>query len=106
MKLTDEDLLFERAHPLGGLQRIYRFPSGYGLSVVNTPMAHWYPFAWEAAVLKGVTEKGDWELLDYSTPLTDDVVVFQTDEQANEFIARAKEYFEKGEQSNDESGND
>jgi hypothetical protein len=90
--LTDENLLIERPHLssyIGGIQRIYRFKSGYGLSVVNSPMLHAYPFAWEAAVLKGVTDDGDFESLDYSTGLTEDVEVFDSDEEANDFIRRA-----------------
>lgn len=80
--LTNEHLEQERPH-LGGVQRIYKFKSGYGLSLVNSPMLHAYPFAWEAAVLG---KDGD---LSYDTPLTNDVEVFLSDDEANEFIARA-----------------
>jgi len=91
--LTNEGLIKEREHPsgLGGVQRIYRF-GDYGLSLINTPMAHAYPFAWEAGVLKF---KGDnWELT-YDTELSDDVEIFSTEEEANEFILKAKEHFSK-----------
>ncbi len=88
--VTDKDLLLERPHPLGfGIQRIYRFKSGMGVSLVNAKMLHGYSFAWEAAVLKGVQDNGDFEGLDYTTPLTSDVEVFMTDEEANAFIAKA-----------------
>lgn len=90
--LIDDHLLEEHVHPngLGGVQRIYRFKSGYGLSAVNSPMLHGYPFAWEIAVLKGVEEDGGWDGdLCYDTPLTDGVEVFMTDEDANAFIRRA-----------------
>ena len=46
-------------------------------------MVHSYPFAWEFA---GLAPDGR---LDYSTPLTDNVEVFATDHEANEFILRA-----------------
>lgn len=92
MALTDEYLLIERPHKIsfvGGVQRIYRFPSGFGLSAVNGQVLHAYPFAWEIAVLKGVKDDGKFEGLTYDTPLTNDVEVFSTDREANEFIHRA-----------------
>ena len=50
-----------------------------------------FPFAWEIAVIEW---KGEGFKLDYSTPLTRDVEVFPTDEEANNFIRRAKELFD------------
>ncbi len=82
MTLTNNCFESERGH-LGGVQRMYKLPNGYGLSLVNAAMLHSYPFAWEAAVFY---PKGG---LAYNTPLTSDVEVFYTDEQANDFIARA-----------------
>lgn len=73
-------------------QRIYRLPNGYGLSCVNAPELHSYPFAWEIAVLDGVkqSKRGRWNYrLVYDTPLTDDVVVFGSDEEAAEWIEAA-----------------
>lgn len=87
--LTDEHLLIERPNDIGAVQRIYRFPSGYGLSAINAAMAHSYPFAWEIAVIKGVKENGRHDGLCYDTALTDDVEVFDTVDEANEFIERA-----------------
>lgn len=89
--LTNENLLLERPHPgrLGGVQRIYRFANGFGLSVVNSPMLHAYPFAWEIAVLENVTEDGADFDLTYDTPLTSDVEVFSNDAETNDFIHRA-----------------
>jgi hypothetical protein len=89
MSITNNHLLLERPNRIGGKQRIYRFSNGYGLSVVNATELHSYPFAWEIAVLKGVDEKGNFEDLCYDTPLTDDVEVFGSDEEANDFIERA-----------------
>ncbi len=88
--LTNKHLLLERTHQLGnGIQRIYRFDSGYGLSVVNPPMLYSYPFAWEIAVLNEVDTLGNFKSLNYSTPLTKDVVVCSTDNEANVFIELA-----------------
>jgi len=96
MSLTDKNLLLEKPHIhafIGGVQRIYRFKGG-GLSAVNGKSLHNYPFAWEIAVLKGVSDSGEYDDLDYSTPLTEDVEVFDTDEEANAFIEKARKYFE------------
>lgn len=86
--LTNDHLLLERNH-MDGKQRIYRFASGMGLSLVSAPILHCYPFAWEAAVLRDVKDNGDNGGLDYSTSLTDDVLVFTGDEEANDFIRLA-----------------
>ena len=83
MALINTGFVKEDANEIGGVQRIYKFASGWGLSLINSPMAHSYPFAWEAAVLNPNGR------LDYSTELTSDVVVFDSDEEANEFISRA-----------------
>lgn len=91
--LTDENLILERNGGISGRQRIYRFPNGHGLSLVNGYALHHYPFAWEAAVLKDVTPDGGRFEINYDTPLTDDVMVFGTDDEANEFIAKAASYF-------------
>ena len=95
--ITNENLVVERSHTggLGGVQRIYRFKGGFGLSLVNSPMLHTYQFAWEAAVIKDVKDDGDFSSLVYDTALTDDVVVFDTDEEANTFIEKAHKYFEE-----------
>ena len=90
--LTYDGLVEELPNPIGGVQRLYRW-GDWGLSLINSPMAHSYPFAWEAAVLH-------WEgknfSLDYSTELTDDVEVFESDDEANAFIARARASFTTG----------
>ncbi len=71
---------------LAGAKESYDIGNGYRLSCINSPLAHIYSFAWEIAI---INEKGE---LDYQTPLTSDVEVFQTDEEANDFIFRAVEW--------------
>ncbi len=55
-------------HPLGeGTQRIVEFKNGYSASIIKTPFSYGGPKLAELAVL----HNGD---LDYSTPITDDVI--------------------------------
>lgn len=91
MALTETNLVQERSH-LDGVQRLYR-DGRYGLSLVNGPMLHGYDFAWEAAVLDYGSADGGRFNLTYETPLTNDVEVFSTDDEANAFIARAFDWF-------------
>jgi hypothetical protein len=91
--ITNEHLLLTRPNHIGGVQRIYRFAGDWGLSLINGAMAHGYPFAWEAAVLKGVEEDGNFANIAYDTPLTCDVEIFYSDQEANDFIAKAAAHF-------------
>lgn len=90
--LTNDYKHVDRPHgPLlthQGIQRLYEFPGGWGLSCVDNPALHSFKFAWEIAVLR----HGH---LDYSTPLTEDVEVFMSDDEANAFIHKAAKYFEE-----------
>ena len=91
--MTDENLVREEPHRLGGTMRIYRFPDGHGLSMISSPQAHDFPFAWEAAVLWRVKKDGGGGRIQYTTPLTRSVEVFYSDDEANEFIDRARKMF-------------
>lgn len=69
------------ARPLesGAVQKLYKFANGYGASVVKGE--HTYggdEGLWELAVLKFKTD-GDY-VLDYSTPITEDVEGHLTDD--------------------------
>jgi len=89
--LTDRNLVLERPH-LTGVQRLYR-NGGYGLSLVNyAAMLHHYSFAWEAAVLVFPDDSNKYRPT-YDTPLTSDVEVFSTEEEANAFIEKALDWF-------------
>ena len=76
------------------MQRIYRFVNRYGVSIINDPILHSYPFAWEAAVIKFVEDEGEPFHLCYDTPLTSDVEVFHSNEETNEFLAKVKAWSE------------
>lgn len=92
--MTDQDMMLKRFHQNGvsGEQRIYRW-GDWGLSVVNGRMLHAYPFAREAAVVYFHSgDPLDFELV-YTTPLTSDVEIFESDDEADVFVARAREYF-------------
>jgi hypothetical protein len=66
----------ERPHPagMGGIQKIYRFPNGYGASVIRFSFSHGGDKGlWELGVVEFYGE-GDWDYrLTYETPVTDDV---------------------------------
>lgn len=71
---------FERDHPagMGSVQKVYSFPNGRGASVVRFRGSYGYHAgAWEIAVL-AFKPDGDYEL-DYSTPITNDVLGWQSD---------------------------
>lgn len=68
--------LVENKNVYGGTQRIYKFPNGYGASVIRHPGSYGFKNGlWELAVLDG---SGD---LCYSTPITNDVIGHLTDEE-------------------------
>lgn len=86
---------FFKQHGFYGTRRLYRFKNNYGLSLVNAPILHTYPFAWEAAVIRFDHSESDEASIVYNTELTDDVVVFGSDEDANAFIERAAALFDQ-----------
>lgn len=72
------EYLVETNDHYGGIQKVYKFPNGYGASVIRHKGS--YGFAkglWELAVLD---RAGD---LCYSTPITDDVIGHLTNEEVN-----------------------
>lgn len=65
----------------GGIQLIYRFPNGYGASVIE----HSFSKGLEIAVLDSNDK------LTYSTPITNDVIGYLTSEEAVEIIEKISE---------------
>jgi hypothetical protein len=72
-------------------QRLYRFPNGQGASVINGPGTYGGKQGlWELAVLSWPDVAEDltgWKL-DYSTPVTDDVIGWLTPAQVEETLDR------------------
>jgi hypothetical protein len=67
----------------GGIQKIYRFPNGYGASVIRHLGSYGYEKGlWEVAVLNGAGE------LDYSTSITDDVLGRLNDPQVDNILGK------------------
>lgn len=91
------------ARPLesGAVQKLYKFANGYGASVVKGE--HTYggdEGLWELAVLKFKTD-GDF-VLDYSTPITEDVEGHLTDGAVEELLDKV-EALPKADDSESES---
>lgn len=59
----------EKQRYIGHRQTIYKFPNGYGASVIEL---NYIRFFIELAVLR-FDEDGNWDI-DYSTPITNDVI--------------------------------
>ena len=72
------EYLVETNEHYGGIQRVYKFPNGYGASVIRHKGSYGFTEGlWELAVLD---DAGD---LCYYTPITDDVIGHLTDEEVN-----------------------
>ena len=68
----DEFLIIDANYTALGMQKIYKFPNGYGASVVRTKYSYGGKKGlWELAVIK--FDDCSWNLC-YDTPITDDVI--------------------------------
>lgn len=82
----------DRVHPMGnGRQRVFRFSNGYGASVVrfSTPFgggSYTSGDEWEVAVVKFIGENWDSFKLDYTTPLTSDVIGHVADADLSDLL--------------------
>jgi hypothetical protein len=91
----------EREHPagIGGTQKLYRFDNGYGASVVRFKYSYGYEYGlWELAVLKFTgTGIGDYNL-DYTTPITSDVIGHLTPDEVEQTLTLIAALSPSGEQ--------
>jgi len=87
--------IVEQAHSTGeGIQKIYRFPNGYGASVVRFKISSGYGSytdneqEWELAVIKFHGDKvKDFEIC-YDSGITDDVIGHLIDEEVEKILLR------------------
>lgn len=85
-------------HPNGaGVQKIYRFPNGYGASVVQVELFGLFDSYtdddddWELAVLKFDSPDSDEYELDYDTPITDDVLGYLSMDDVENTLAEIED---------------
>lgn len=81
---TFDNLQFT-AHPLGGKRARLTLDNGYGISVVNGPRFYCNKDSFEVAILKD-------EQITYNTPLTNDVLGYQTPEDINNILKELESY--------------
>ena len=65
---------FERHPSFGGEQLVFRFPNGYGASLINSTMS----YGNEIAVARFDGDNCDDWVIDYDTPITDGVLGYLT----------------------------
>lgn len=68
---------------LGYPQTIYKFPNGYGASVIKFNYVY-FEIEIEIAVLR-FDENGNWDI-DYSTPITNDVIGGLNEEERDDVL--------------------
>lgn len=81
-------LIYNEPHPInGGVQRIYRFPNGYGASIVE----HAFSYGTELAVVKFHGDGAHDFHLCYDTGITDDVLGHLTETEVQHTLNQIKE---------------
>ena len=81
--------ILTRQHPNdpSGIQRIYRFPNGYGASVVQTTSSYGgYEGKWELAVIHSNRDDIDNFELCYNTEITSDVRGWLSEAEVEEIL--------------------
>lgn len=71
---------------MGGIQRVYKFPNGYGASVIQHKGSYGYSKGlWELAVLD------EYEKICYHTEITDNVIGYLNDPQVDRLLRKIKD---------------
>ena len=86
-----EFIIRDEMRDFAGRQVIYRFPNGYGASVVNGRILHGFPFYVELAVVKYSNKDDNKFELTYETPITNDIELPDNDEELKDMLIRIKE---------------
>ncbi|HEY5392098.1 MAG TPA: hypothetical protein VIJ57_08280 [Hanamia sp.] len=72
-----------------GIQYIFKAENGYGASIVSHSFSYGHESGlWELAVIKYYGD--DWTI-DYSTPITEDVLGYLSDKEVNKILGKIKE---------------
>lgn len=88
MEMYKEFLKYEE-DIFGGLHKVFKFPNNYGASVVQNDYSYGGKKGlWEIAVIYFI-DVDQWDI-DYSTPITSDVLGCLTDEEVCETLERIK----------------
>ena len=88
----------------GGIQRFFKFNNGYGASVIRHDSSYGSEKGlWELAVLSGGHRQGNFDtlgaenilkgyILDYSTPITNDVLGHLTEEEVQSTLTEISNF--------------
>ena len=80
-----KEYLVETNNHNGGIQKVYKFPNGYGASVIRHKGSYGYSKGlWELAVLEG----GE---LCYDTEITNDVIGHLNDPEVDRLLRRIQQ---------------
>lgn len=71
-----------------GVQKVYKYANNQGASVVRGPFTYGSREGkWELAVLRLRNDEREWQI-DYTTPLTDDVLGYLTEAEVDDLLAK------------------
>lgn len=88
MERFKEYLNFDEEY-LGGPHKVYKFPNNYGASVIQNDYSYGGERGlWEIAVVCFV-DGNKWDI-DYSTPITNDVLGYLSDEEVENTLEQIK----------------
>lgn len=85
-----EFVIRDEMRSFAGRQVMYRFPNGYGASVVNGRILHNFSFYVELAVVKYSNKDDNKFSLTYDTPITDNIELPDNDEELKDMLIRIK----------------
>ena len=82
------EYLTETNDVMGGIQKVYKFPNGYGASVIKHRGSYGYSEGlWELAVLN----EGE---LCYDTEITNDVIGYLNDPEVDRYLRRINQLWD------------